>query len=246
MSKFQILSDLHLEFYGKRAAEALKEIPVAAPHLILAGDSLRLSTEGLQWSDALMGVILERWQYVYYVPGNHEFYGHTSIKKGLRELKMLARRHPRWFYLGMHKPVYLPDGLRIWGDTMWFSKPPPYLNYAVNDFYQITDFSKTVHDAHKKFVKDLNRVKPDIVVTHHLPSLKSVNGFYTHDSTNWAYVAEMDNYIEKWQPKLWVHGHTHDPTDYMHGTTRVVCNPWGYPGRTSPGFRPALVVDVEA
>jgi predicted phosphodiesterase len=30
-------------------------------------------------------------------------------------------------------------------------------------------------------------------------------------------------------PKLIVHGHTHDPCDYMIGETRVICNPRGYP-----------------
>jgi len=32
------------------------------------------------------------------------------------------------------------------------------------------------------------------------------------------------------QIKLWVHGHTHDPYDYVIGETRVVCNPRGYIG----------------
>ena len=29
--------------------------------------------------------------------------------------------------------------------------------------------------------------------------------------------------------RLWLHGHTHAPRDYVVGTTRVVCNPRGYP-----------------
>jgi len=29
--------------------------------------------------------------------------------------------------------------------------------------------------------------------------------------------------------RLWLHGHTHSPRDYVIGTTRVVCNPRGYP-----------------
>ena len=29
---------------------------------------------------------------------------------------------------------------------------------------------------------------------------------------------------------LWTHGHTHEPFDYMIGTTRIVCNPRGYAG----------------
>ena len=29
--------------------------------------------------------------------------------------------------------------------------------------------------------------------------------------------------------RLWLHGHTHSARDYVIGTTRVVCNPRGYP-----------------
>jgi hypothetical protein len=30
------------------------------------------------------------------------------------------------------------------------------------------------------------------------------------------------------QIKLWTHGHTHHPFDYIVGETRVICNPRGY------------------
>jgi predicted phosphodiesterase len=35
------------------------------------------------------------------------------------------------------------------------------------------------------------------------------------------------------QIRLWVHGHMHNASDYMLGTTRVVCNPRGYTGYES-------------
>ena len=31
-------------------------------------------------------------------------------------------------------------------------------------------------------------------------------------------------------PKLWIHGHMHNRSDYMIGDTRIVCNPRGYAG----------------
>jgi hypothetical protein len=34
--------------------------------------------------------------------------------------------------------------------------------------------------------------------------------------------------LEK-RPRLWVHGHTHTTCDYELGSTRVACNPYGYP-----------------
>ena len=38
--------------------------------------------------------------------------------------------------------------------------------------------------------------------------------------------------------ELWVHGHTHDSTDYQLGRTMVLCNPLGYAGvEVNPFFK---------
>jgi hypothetical protein len=48
---------------------------------------------------------------------------------------------------------------------------------------------------------------------------------------NGAFASALDDFIAyRPQIKLWTHGHTHEPFDYMIGTTRVVCNPRGYSG----------------
>ena len=61
---------------------------------------------------------------------------------------------------------------------------------------------------------------------------------------NGGYASDMEDFIHRNNHiKLWVHGHTHSPSDYMVGDTRVVCNPLGYPGeRREPNTR--LVLDV--
>ncbi|MEQ1704624.1 MAG: hypothetical protein ABL867_01465 [Rickettsiales bacterium] len=41
--------------------------------------------------------------------------------------------------------------------------------------------------------------------------------------------------IEKYQPALWVYGHTHECDDQMVGRTRIISNQRGYPDRTG-GF----------
>lgn len=43
--------------------------------------------------------------------------------------------------------------------------------------------------------------------------------------------------IEKYQPTLWIHGHTHEKADYMIGNTRIVSNPRGYNRETLYGRR---------
>jgi len=45
--------------------------------------------------------------------------------------------------------------------------------------------------------------------------------------------------------KVWVHGHMHDPVDYMIGETRVLANPRGYiPWELGNGFDPNFTFEV--
>ena len=71
-----------------------------------------------------------------------------------------------------------------------------------------------------------------VVAGHHAPSRRSTHAMYAHDTImNGGYSSDMDQFIEdRPQIKLWTHGHTHHPFDYMIGETRVVCNPRGYSG----------------
>ena len=46
-----------------------------------------------------------------------------------------------------------------------------------------------------------------------------------------GYSSSLDEFImDHPQIKLWTHGHTHEPFDYMIGETRIFCNPRGYIG----------------
>jgi Icc-related predicted phosphoesterase len=71
---------------------------------------------------------------------------------------------------------------------------------------------------------------PVVVVGHHAPSKASTHPSYkSKDVLNGAYSTNLDEFIlDRRQIKLWTHGHTHEPFDYMIGTTRIVCNPRGY------------------
>ena len=52
--------------------------------------------------------------------------------------------------------------------------------------------------------------------------------------------------VREHQPKLWIHGHSHDRCDYLLGKTRVVANPLGYPNelRSLEAFEPSFQVEV--
>jgi hypothetical protein len=60
----------------------------------------------------------------------------------------------------------------------------------------------------------------------------SVHPKYQHDTLmNGAYSSDLSEFIlDNPQIRVWTHGHTHDPFDYMVGSTRIICNPRGYAG----------------
>ena len=95
-------------------------------------------------------------------------------------------------------------------------------------------------EEHKKCLATISEVmdayqddKKIVVVTHHLPTFESVPHEYRREyHGNGAYVSDLSNFIlDRPRIKYWIHGHTHDPCDYMVGdNTRVICNPRGYIG----------------
>ncbi len=92
---------------------------------------------------------------------------------------------------------------------------------------------------------------PSVIVTHHLPGSRSIAARFQGSSLNPAFASALEWLIERSEPLLWVHGHTHSSCDYHIGTTRILCNPKGYgPDHvrqtpiTNPQFYPRLVIEV--
>jgi Icc-related predicted phosphoesterase len=92
-------------------------------------------------------------------------------------------------------------------------------------------------EDHKKMLDYINISTQDkskcyVAVTHHAPTPLSIGSQYKNDYLmNGAFHSDLSEFImDRPQIKLWTHGHMHDPSDYMMGETRVVCNPRGYHG----------------
>jgi predicted phosphodiesterase len=91
------------------------------------------------------------------------------------------------------------------------------------------------HVKMKQYIQSVVQGNHDtkyVVVGHHSPSRKSTHEMYADDTVmNGGYSSDLDEFIEDHpQIRLWTHGHTHHPFDYVIGETRVVCNPRGYHG----------------
>jgi Icc-related predicted phosphoesterase len=190
----------------------------------------------------------DRFSEVVMVSGNHEHYHgdfattHDTIRKTFADLE-------NFNYLD--KDFLIIKGVIFYGGTLWtdMNKEDPVTMYEIrnkmNDYVQIKYTSShtggsfypqdTVED-HYAFRRGLDEVLENypmhevVVVGHHAPSTASTHPRYTDENIiNYAYSTNLNNFIlDRRQIKLWTHGHTHEPFDYMIGTTRVVCNPRGY------------------
>ena len=127
-----------------------------------------------------------------------------------------------------------------------------HVSSMMNDYTSIKNSARTLNEwgkparltpedtvvLHNKSMDYVNHVVSDntdkkyIVVGHHCPSFKSVHPKYANDKImNGAFASDLDDFIAyRPQIRLWTHGHTHEPFDYVIGETRIVCNPRGYSG----------------
>lgn len=192
-------------------------------------------------------LLCQRFPKVIYVHGNHEFYAGSrwSVDTAMRKA---TSRNANLVWL--EKGVYSDGGVRILGCPLWF--PSTELSRRMagvwSDFHYIRGFSNWVYDQHMACVSFLRReMGPgDVVVTHYLPSWRSVHPRYAATDTNCFYVSDVESLIVERQPSLWIHGHTHESADYIVGRTRVLCNPFGYArmNMVNPRFDDSLTVDV--
>ena len=108
------------------------------------------------------------------------------------------------------------------GKSYYTSKFTP--DFAKGIFYS------TVEKC-KQFVEDHPNDNV-VIISHHAPSPQSIHEFYKNDyHMNAGYHSNLDDFILRHpQIKYFVHGHMHDPVDYMIGTTRILSNPRGYKG----------------
>ena len=131
------------------------------------------------------------------------------IKNGMADFKVIKFGH----------------GIRmdsLYGDAYWTNQFTPA--YAASVFKDTVKSLKEFLDAHKN-----DKV---VVVSHHAPTVLSVDPAYKDDHhMNGGYYSDLSELIlDNPQIKTWCHGHMHNFTDYMMGSTRVLANPRGYKG----------------
>jgi len=238
--KIGLVSDLHLEF-GDLDLPNKENIDT----LILGGD-ICIAGKMSQFEEFFRRIAAE-FPDIIYIMGNHEHYNGKFDKTEniLREsLAKFSNIHI------LEKQIKKIDDVVFMGGTLWTdynnkdSITMWQCRQSMND-YQIIRVAKENYRRllpedtlleHQRTIdflkKSLSEHQSDkvVVVGHHAPSTLSVKPQYADQHLiNGAYCSDLSELIlDNPQIKLWTHGHTHAPFDYMIGGTRVVCNPRGY------------------
>lgn len=236
-----ILSDLHLEFHDDQGASFLESLdPAGVDVLVLAGDLCTFPL--LRFA---VGTLCSKYPDVVYVAGNHEYYhsGPGEVHRALTRLRKDLVNF-RW----LQNEVVEIGGARFAGTTLWFRQHASNRAYehALDDFALIRNFDPWVYEENRRALEFLGDevAHASVVVTHHLPSERSVVAPFVDDPLNCFFVCEVDELIAKAEPVLWVHGHTHASLDWSAGRARVMCNPLGYAPDFNPEFDRKLVLRI--
>jgi Icc-related predicted phosphoesterase len=204
--------------------------------------------------------------HVVYIAGNHEFYN-GKFHKGIQYLRDECAKFPNVHFL--ERDTVKIDDITFVGGTLWtnMNKGDPLTLHAVrdmmNDFRIIKNDEKGYTNLkpadtvvrHRETLDYIRSVVAErtnekfVVVGHHSPSFQSVHESYRSEHLmNGAYHSDLSEFIlDHPQIKLWTHGHTHHPFDYVIGETRVVCNPRGYEGdgySEDTGWNPEIVIEI--
>lgn len=252
--KLNIVSDLHLELlptvFIENVTNALLEVD--ADTLVLAGDICSYYKHNIY--TRFLNKMAQKYDNVLLVPGNHEYYG-SDINAKLNTNNLQEN------VFILNNTMILIDGVTFLGTTLWtdFNKNNPldmWMFRNMNDSRLIKDddvrltadkivdlFGESYEflDACLEAVSEFK--DPTVVITHHAPSTQSIADKFKNDNMNYSFVSDLDKFILKYQPNLWIHGHTHTSFDYNIGSTRIIANPKGYYAE-NPEFKYNFVVEV--
>lgn len=255
--KIQIMSDLHVEFVG---TSGFPPIAIDVEVVVIAGDTC----EGLQTAVRRMRAAYPTTAIIT-VAGNHEFYG-RDIREELRQAREVARE------LGVHlleNDALILGRLRIIGMTLWtdyelfgIASMPHAMQIAretLRDHRRISWQRKpwrrfrpyearNLHLGSREYLETelaKSHDGPTMIVTHHAPTGSAIAAELRNNTIAAAYASDLHPVIDRYQPDIWIWGHTHRARNAVRGCTRLISNPCGYPDEET-GFDPSFTIEVEA
>lgn len=257
MISFYLLSDFHSEMRNDPKSDLnkiLKNIEKNDDNInicLIAGDFDSPFKPNFK---QLLSIVKSHFNYVFYVPGNHEYY-HTKEKKSIEEtddyIKKLCIDTNVIFLQCDEYNIKIEDiEINILGCTLWSNISKVGYELISDSRFIFSDINQylNLHQKHLSWLEDKinnNSDKKYIIVTHHLPSFKLIHSKFNpddKDNINTAFASDLDHLVSK--SLLWVCGHSHErmKIDNMR------LNPIGYPRekrQTTYSYHPIFIINTK-
>jgi len=234
--KIQYCSDLHLEFPDNY--KFIKEHPIKSEGdiLILAGDIVPFAR--IYEFDDFFDDVSSKFKFVYWIPGNHEYYHYDISVKGISFNEQIRNN----VFL-VNNVAVIHDDIKFLFTTLWSNITPDNqwnIRSRISDFRVINNKSNTLsvnyyNFLHKKSVEFLNEEIENteknkvVVVSHHVPTFNNYPEKYKGSNINQAFTVEMFDFIEQSNIDFWIYGHHHINVDEFEiNGTKLLTNQLGY------------------
>lgn len=249
--KIRVLSDLHLEFTDYVPAD----LPSCGEDLVVLAGDIGVGTDGIKWAKLAI-----RDRPVVYVLGNHEFYQQDWDE-------LLVEAHA--VAAGSNVTVLENEsieiaGLRILGCSLWtdFLAMGRITASAAAAIAKegMTDYRLIRRNRRRDALQPSHTMErcqqsrqwlegeiasasgPLLVVTHHAPTLRTLNPEFLLQLSNAAFHNDFDHLIRP--PVIaCIHGHTHFSCREEVNGIPVISNQRGYP-REGAGFEWDFVINL--
>jgi predicted phosphohydrolase len=241
----QVYSDIYIHLWNK-----IPEIEPSAKYLFLAGNICQLNNNLIF---LFFDYCSKKWEKVFYIPGNTEFY---SQKKNYQTLDFeynlkIREKYKNIFYLN-DTFISLNDEIDIYGSIFWpipLYKSTYEAKSYIDEFTQINyfkngknikfdlQFIKELSDNSVLKLKEfLNKSNKKIIILTHFPP------FYDDDQYQLSHIKEpfkLINTIFSWKKEIidqikitnivcWICGHTRYSYDIYKFNCNFISNQVGY------------------
>lgn len=258
MKSFDLISDLHLDFYvreyhdwDKENTPATEEIVQAfadsiipdspSPVLVIGGDLGHSNIESL----LLLQCMAEKYEHVLFVAGNHDLYlfpqiaehaAFNSSAERWHELKRMANEIPGVTALDGNKITI--HGVTFGGTSLWYDYSYGYkLGYTWKNLhaYWTSSFNDSNYITEcPDIVKEKQKLDAifdtcDVVVTHVSPDDSRVNPLYLLDPMTAFFYFDGTEFLDRAKGKIWCFGHAHYRLMYRNKGCLFVNHSLGYP-----------------
>jgi len=238
--KIQYCSDLHLELQENNDYWEVHSIVPTGDILVIAGDLCLLEQIEETRLKTFFQFLSDSFQAVYYVPGNHEFYGSTDLALLDKPLCEKIRSN----VLLINNYVEKIEDVVLVFSTLWthlYGRNMPAIKSKLNDFHLIRHNGEQLsvvgynrmHETSVKFITEaIQQCQPEdkiIVATHHLPSFECIAPEFEGTPLNLAFASNLNKLIESSNIQYWIYGHSHSNVPVQTiGNTKLISNVLGY------------------